>query len=320
MTTAVQVGSPPQTFELLVDTGSSNLVIGANPNSTQYHPTKTSRQTGEQVFVQYGSGQIAGNEFTDQVSIGGVTVSGQSLAVPTQEIGFDLFDGIVGLGPDDLTLTTLIQKPNQTIPTLTDTLAREGRIKKPLVALTIPLATDPQSGSIDFGTPDSAKYNSPIHFAPSANNGFWSATQSITYGSQKLKILESSPSVIDSGTSLLLLPTPAFQAYATAVNASVDALTGFLSVPDLSKLESLYFEIGGTTFEFTPNAQRISGAILEEAGIDPSTNLLVIGDGGVENLNFVNGFLWLQRYYSVYDSVSGEVGFATNSQTFSTSN
>ncbi|GJJ13202.1 hypothetical protein Clacol_007453 [Clathrus columnatus] len=299
MTTSIQVGNPPQTFEVLVDTGSSNLIVGANPNSTQYHPTRTSRPTGDQVAIQFGSGEIAGNEVTDQVSIGGVTVTGQSLSIPTQEAGFVLFDGIVGLGPDDLTLGTLVQNPNQVVPTLTDastpTLAQQKHIKQPLAALTIPLAAKPQGGSIDFGVPDPKKFNSPITFAPSTGNGFWSATQTITYGKQKLNILEPSPGVFDSGTSLLFLPTPAFQAYAAATNATVDPETGLLTVPDPKTLESLYFEIGGTTFEFTPNAQKISKVVLQEAGVDPSSTLLVIADGGSLSvgINFINGFVWL---------------------------
>lgn len=59
-------------------------------------------------------------QVTDQVGLGGATVTKQSLSVPTQEVGFDEFDGIVGLGPDSLTLGTLVDKPNQTIPTITD--------------------------------------------------------------------------------------------------------------------------------------------------------------------------------------------------------
>lgn len=62
MTISIQVGYPPQTFEVLVDTGSSNLIVGANPNSTQYHPTKASSPTEDKVFIQFGSGSIAGNE------------------------------------------------------------------------------------------------------------------------------------------------------------------------------------------------------------------------------------------------------------------
>lgn len=60
MTVDIQVGSPPTTFELLVDTGSSNLVVGAR--NVTYEPTKTSVDTGESVFVSYGSGSVNGTE------------------------------------------------------------------------------------------------------------------------------------------------------------------------------------------------------------------------------------------------------------------
>lgn len=60
MTTDVQVGNPPTTFELLVDTGSSNLVVGAR--NVTYKPTNTSIDTGDSVFVSYGGGFINGTE------------------------------------------------------------------------------------------------------------------------------------------------------------------------------------------------------------------------------------------------------------------
>lgn len=40
----VQVGSPPQTFDLIVDTGSSNTWVGA---MTEYKPTPSSKDTGD---------------------------------------------------------------------------------------------------------------------------------------------------------------------------------------------------------------------------------------------------------------------------------
>lgn len=49
----VGVGTPPTTYQLIVDTGSSNTFVGAN---TKYTPTSSSRDTGNQVAVSYGGG------------------------------------------------------------------------------------------------------------------------------------------------------------------------------------------------------------------------------------------------------------------------
>ncbi|OJA12219.1 hypothetical protein AZE42_12161, partial [Rhizopogon vesiculosus] len=51
----VGVGSPPTTYYLIVDTGSSNTWVGAD---TKYVKTSTSYDTGEAVAVDYGSGDF----------------------------------------------------------------------------------------------------------------------------------------------------------------------------------------------------------------------------------------------------------------------
>jgi hypothetical protein len=74
----VGVGSPATTYDLIVDTGSSNTWVGAGK---AYVKTSTSKQTSNRVSVTYGSGSFSGNEFTDQVSLGsGLTITGQVTA------------------------------------------------------------------------------------------------------------------------------------------------------------------------------------------------------------------------------------------------
>ncbi|GJJ08704.1 hypothetical protein Clacol_002923 [Clathrus columnatus] len=282
MTAGIKVGNPPTTFEVLIDTGSSNLVVGAR--NVTYKPTKTSVNTGDPVFVSYGAGSINGTEFLDDVILNGVTAVNQSLGVPMVSSGFVQFDGILGLGPSDLTVGTLVDKPQTAIPTLTETLAIQKKIASPLVALTVPIASNPNGGSIDFGAPNPKKFISDIKYTPVLKTGtpslFWGLTQSITYGSKKIEIMNATTGFVDSGTSLLLLPTPAYQAYVEATNATFDNDIGLLKVDDPKKLQSLYFHIGDNTFEFTPNAQIFPHSFLPEIGADPNSNFLIIADAG----------------------------------------
>lgn len=52
---------------------------------------------------------------------------------------------------------------------------------------------------------------------------------------------------VDSGTMLLLLPTPAYQAYVEATNATLDNDVGLLRIDDPKNLQSLYFHIGNVS-------------------------------------------------------------------------
>lgn len=328
MTATVQVGSPPTNFDLLVDTGSSNFVVGANPAGPQFVPSSSTNDLDQLVAVSYGSGSFVGDEVVDNVSLGGIATVQQSFGVPFESQGFDLFDGIIGLGLQILTQGTLINEPNTTIPTITNTLVSGDVIPRELAALTIPLASDPQAGSIDFGQPDFSKNTSAITFAPLVTtgdtDGFWSVTQSVTFGSGAAAsvLVSETPGIIDAGTSLLLLPTAAFQTYMGLTNATLDPTSGLLTVESIDNLQPLFFTIGGESFEFSPNAQLFPRSLNAEAGLDTSTIYLIVSDGDTASggIDFINGYVFLERFYSVFDTTGNQVGFATNSQTNANTN
>jgi hypothetical protein len=103
---------------LLIDTGSSNTWVGA---SKAYVRTSTSTSTGHSISVTYGSGSFSGTEFTDQVTIAsGLVIPKQSIGVASRSSGFSGVDGILGIGPVDLTEGTVAS--TNTVPTVTDNL------------------------------------------------------------------------------------------------------------------------------------------------------------------------------------------------------
>ena len=56
---------------------------------------------------------------------------------------------------------------------------------------------------------------------------------------------------------MLLLETTAFNTYTSLTGATEDATTGLLTISqeNYANLQSLFFNVGGKTFEFTKNAQ-----------------------------------------------------------------
>ncbi|KDR83017.1 hypothetical protein GALMADRAFT_863793 [Galerina marginata CBS 339.88] len=316
-TMSVGVGSPATQYTLLIDTGSSNTWVGAGKAFKQ---TSTSKSTRNTVNVTYGSGSFSGTEFIDQVTLGGnLVIKSQSIGVASKATGFSDVDGILGIGPVDLTEGTVSNTPN--VPTVTQNLFTEKLIPAQSIGISYePTTTEGAvNGELTFGSVDTTKTTGDVTFVPitstSPANNYWGIDQTLSYGEGSEPILQSS-GIVDTGTTLLLIATDAFKAYEKATGAKLDQSTGLLTVTaaQFAKMKSLFFNIGDTTFEFTANAQiwpRSQNAVL--GGEEGKIYLITadLGNNSGTGLDFINGFAFLQRFYSVYDTTNTQVGIAT---------
>jgi cathepsin E len=324
---AVGVGSPPTTYQLLVDTGSSNTWVGAG---IAYVKTSTSVETADKVAVTYGSGSFSGTEFTDTVTIApGLVITKQSIGVASTSTGFEGVDGIIGIGPVDLTLDTLSPATTSTIPTVTDNLFSQGIISAHEIGVSFEpsITGNDLNGEITWGGTDSTKFTGAITFIPltttSPASEFWGINQEIKLGSTT--ILATTAGIVDTGTTLILLSTNGFNAYQKATDSVLDETTGLLRITaaQFADLPSLSFITGGATFTLTANAQIWPRALNTDIGGIAGRIYLItnsLGTPSGEGLDFINGFAFLERFYAVFDTANKRVGFATTTFTDATTN
>ncbi|KAG1836453.1 acid protease [Suillus subalutaceus] len=320
-TAQVGIGSPATQYTLLIDTGSSNTWVGAK---TAYKHTNTSVATGDSVSVSYGTGSFSGEEYLDTVTLSSaLVITKQSIGVASSVQGFDLVDGILGVGPTDLTQGTVSNVDS--VPTVTDNLYSKGTIGTE--ALGVYFAPGGSAGELTFGGFDSSKTTSSVKYVPltttSPSSQYWGIDQSITYGSST--ILSATAGIVDTGTTLILIATDAFNKYKSATGGMLDNNTGLLMITSAqySKLQTLNFKIGGTSYGLTPNGQIWPRSLNTDIGGSSNNIYLVVSDIGSNSgtgLDFVNGYSFLQRFYSVYDTTKHRVGFATTSSTSAVSN
>ncbi|KAF8551965.1 acid protease [Imleria badia] len=321
-TAQVGVGSPATDYTLLIDTGSSNTWIGASNGYTQ---TRTSKDTGNTVTVSYGSGSFSGEEWTDTVTLGsGLVIENQSIGVASSATGFSGVDGILGVGPVDLTANTVSN--TATVPSVLDNLLSKGTISEEVLGIYfVPASESTSTGELTFGGYDNSVITSSVNYVPltttSPASNYWGIDQSISYGGTT--ILPSTSGIVDTGTTLILIASDAFQKYQSATGGTLDSTTGLLIVTSsqYSSLQTLSFNIGGTSYDLSPNAQIWPRSLNSAIGGSSNSIYLVIGDIGNASgsgLDFIDGYSFLERYYSVFDTTNGRVGFASTDYTGAT--
>ncbi|PPR01599.1 hypothetical protein CVT26_013337 [Gymnopilus dilepis] len=323
-TVNVTIGNPGHLFSLIIDTGSSNTWAGAQLFNS-YKMTSTTKFTGDVVQVTYGSGSVLGVEAHDTMDLApGLNLPNQSLGMALVSEGFTGVDGILGIGPTDLTVGTLIPSTTASIPTVTDNLFTEGIIPEREVAVYFQPADglSTVNGEMTFGGINYARNTSEFTWVPitgtSIANKYWGIDQSISYGDNV--ILTSTAGIVDTGTTLIYIASDAYDAYMQLTGGTVSNTTGLLSLPvgQYANLQSLFFNIGGTSFELTPNAQIWPRSLNADIGGTADFVYLVVSSIGTitgSGLDFINGYTFLERFYSVYDSTNRRVGLAPTNYT-----
>ncbi|KAJ7022718.1 acid protease [Mycena alexandri] len=320
---------------LLIDTGSSNTWVSAVDKP--FKSTSTCQDTRKTFNISYGKGTCSGNEYMDCVTLGpGLVIEKQLIGVADNATDMDGMDGILGIGPVDLTTGTM-GSSDECIPTVTDNLVKQKTIPSACIGICYePTTTDePANGCLSFGGPDSSKqvshsssralcsrdhrYTGDLDYVPitkkSPASNYWGIEQSVSYGGQE--IMAKCSGISDTGTTLCMLPS-------SVLDKTTDLLT--VTEDQYNSMQSMMFKIGGVEYELTKNAQIWPRCMNNTLGADPSKIYLIFADmGEIECWRWpllyqCTGFTFLQRFYSVYDTAKQQVGFATTQYTTATTN
>ncbi|KAG2358748.1 aspartic proteinase [Suillus spraguei] len=313
---SVGVGIPPTYYDLVVDTGSAVTWIGA---STPYKLTGTSYDTEKVIQGTYASASFIGKLFTDTVIFSdGLTVTKMPIGVASEWKGMP-HDGVLGIGPRILSRGTVKSAPSKQFLTVTDRLFFQRKISQPLVGLYFQPSTleEDDNGTLIFGgvaTDPDFNIGSIAYIATTArprSSRYWGIDQRITYGNTE--ILDAA-GLVDSGTTFIYIVSDAFEKYKATTGANLDPMTELLSItPEkYGALQPLKFHIGEQTYSLIPDAQiwpRHLNYLVE--GVDDGIYLVIKSRPAGTRIDFILGYVFLQRFYSVFDITNSRVGFAT---------
>ncbi|KAF4455965.1 putative aspartic proteinase precursor [Fusarium austroafricanum] len=278
-----------KTWNLIVDTGSSNTWCGAQ---TSCEPSSTGKSTGGSVSVSYGSGSFSGTEYKDKVSFGELTVASQSIGAAKSATGFSGVDGIIGFGPQGLI-------PSEVL----------GVSFRPESGSD----TNDANGELTLGGTDSSKYSGSIQYFPTLKSGsaapYWGISiAGFTYGSTTLS--SSGSGIVDTGTTLIYIPTSAYNKFLSTAGGRTDSTSG-LAIFSTKPTGNFGIKFGSTTYTLTPAQYLIPTAQYTNFGLTTGKYYTWISDGGSSGVNTIIGQKFLENYYSVYDTTNSRIGFAT---------
>nr|XP_042098583.1 pregnancy-associated glycoprotein 3 isoform X5 [Ovis aries] len=133
----ITIGTPPQEFQVVFDTASSDLWVpsifcNSSTCSTRvrfrHRQSSTFRLANKTFGIMYGAGKMKGVVVHDTVRIGDLVSTDQPFGLSVVESGFEhrQFDGVLGLNYPNLSFS-------KTIP-IFDKLKNEGAISEPVFA------------------------------------------------------------------------------------------------------------------------------------------------------------------------------------------
>jgi hypothetical protein len=168
------------------------------------------------------------------------------------------------------------------------------------------------NGELTLGGTDSTKFSGAITFFPKVATGtfapYWGISiPSITYGTTTLAT--GGAGIVDTGTTLIYIPTAAYNKFLTAAGGATDATTG-LARFTTKPTQNFVITFGTTTFTLTPAQYLVPTAQYGVFGLTTGRFYAWINDGGASGVNTIIGQKFLENFYSVFDTTNSRIGFA----------
>lgn len=325
----LSVGTPSQTFQVVYDTGSSNLWVPssqctnytespacATQNKFDNTQSSTYLQCGNpsygcDLFLPYGSGTVFGFLGNDTVNVGGinlpasVTPVGQVTVEPGADFDDGYFDGIVGLAYPVIAMPLLSMLPGPI-----DIMMQMHLLQKNQFSVYLSSTPNDTSSALVLGGIDNQYVNGTWTTVPfnimQPLLGYWAITvDTIKINGRDTGACSSCIGVVDTGTSIITGPPAQMDPIIAKLNVSADC-------SNINSLPTMSFSIAGKDFDLTPY-QYVIRLPASSTDADASSWQCQLGlmsfDAGLPGL-WILGDTFIRAYYTVFDRDNNWVQFA----------
>jgi len=311
---SISIGTPAQSMKVVYDTGSSNLWVSnirpslfSSHHRYQHGKSRTYVSNGTTFNIAYGSGPVAGVYSRDKVNIGGVQLDNYLFAEVDDVSGLGPawgaghFDGISGMGWDDISVDGVV--------TPLRAMVNSGHLDENVFAFY--LGSGGADGELLIGGVNSAHYTGDFTYVPLKSMtqglfGYWELDMDdIQIGGSSVSSCRKG--IVDSGTSLMVLPSEDIKGLASAVGAKVVSI-----IPPFNKEYTMTcgvgpdidFIIAGKSYTLTNEDYALDSGgscLFAFQGMDipaPVGPLAILGD------------VFMRAHYVKFDVDNKRMGFA----------
>uniref|UniRef100_A0A8C6E2A5 Peptidase A1 domain-containing protein n=1 Tax=Moschus moschiferus TaxID=68415 RepID=A0A8C6E2A5_MOSMO len=302
----ITIGTPPQEFRVIFDTGSADLWVPSvscvseacrTHNTFKHENSSTFKNMNKHVTIYYGSGTVRAFLGSDTVRIGNFVSLNQLFGLSLEEYGFDgaPFDGVLGLAFPSISI-------KGTIP-IFDNMWSQGAFSEPVFAFY--LSKNKMEGSaLMFGGVDHRFYRGELNWVPVTQTRHWQISMNrISMNGNVVACSRGCQALVDTGTSLIYGSTDEANNINKLLNAHLDNSEYVVSCDAMRTLPPFIFNINGIDYPLPAEAY-----IFKDKNICFS-----VFQGGLESTspgNWLLGDVFLREYFAVFDRKNEKVGLA----------
>ncbi|EGN92556.1 hypothetical protein SERLA73DRAFT_163994 [Serpula lacrymans var. lacrymans S7.3] len=325
---AISIGTPPQNFNVLLDTGSADLWLPSTPcacgNVTLYNSSSSSTyktiSSPSNGSITFAAGTVSGTIGNDTVSMGNFTVPQQSFLLVNQTNlgGGDVLPGLMGFAFQGLSFInatpfwqTIVSRGQLSVAEMSFYLARV--LEQAASPTGVQPLTNP-GGVLTLGGVNTSLYQGCIEFTNlTSSSTYWTIPiHNITVGSKNIT-LPYPLAAIDTGSPYIMGPLKQVQAIWAQVSGD-DLGDGSFQLPCNTPSFQVTFSFGSSAWSIDStdllipqynNSAMCTGAIISLAGSNNNVN-----PSDSNSPSWVIGEPYLRNVYSVFRQSPPSVGFA----------
>jgi hypothetical protein len=303
-TATIYIGTPPQPFSVIVDTGSSNLWVTGlqcSENSDclghDYFNSAVSTtftNSNEAMDIEYGSGSSNCTVGADTALFGGIQVKDfqfavcNSIAIPS--FAYSGYDGILGLAFQSISVDNL--------PPLFQVMVDSGAIEDGSFSMYLNSEEGSGSSVLILGGVDYSYNSTPFIYYPLLSDSYWMIELNQVYFDGYEFLEKPTTAVIDSGTTQLVCPSQFYQYL-------VELLGGDeFYCSQVSTLPTIEFQIGEQIYElYAESYVENQGDGICTLGFEPM-------DLSEEGIGFILGTYFIKSFYTHFDFTNSALGLS----------